>query len=114
MSNNTVEGNAVGKIGAVALAGALNSHTGLRIIDLQCAASASRMFDMCVTHNHTSCMWRLCCVPSSSIVAWFYIVLIAARADSGILDEGAVALARTLQEQSALLKLNLGGRCRCC
>ena len=53
MSNNTV-GNSVGKIGAVALAGALNSHTGLRVIDLQCAASAARMFDMCVTHDHTS------------------------------------------------------------
>ena len=54
MSNNAAVGNAVGKIGAVALAGALNSHTGLRIIGLQCAASAARMFDMCVTHDHTS------------------------------------------------------------
>jgi hypothetical protein len=46
------------------------------------------------------------------VLLWFYIVLIAARAGGGILDEGAVALARALQVQSALLRLNLGGRCR--
>ena len=73
---------------------------------------ARRACSTCVSHMTTRHDCGGCAACYRPVLLWFYIVLIAARADGGILDEGAVALARTLQVQSALLRLNLGGRCR--